>query len=546
MSGSGSRPGNSPIATYTWDFGDGGNGSGASVSHAYAAAGTYVVTLTVTDAESASGVAATTATVGESAPPAGQPVFWTEAVGVSASGSSLTKTGAGGYDAGAISTKALASGDGFLEFTASETTTYRIAGLSRGNTNQHYSDVDFGILLVPPSWIYIYEGGVSRGALATYASGDRLRVAVEGGVVRYRRNGNLIYTSTVPPAYPLLVDTSLYDTGATITNAALGGLLVDSVPAEAVTWKNAVQVAVEGSGLRRADHPAGWNAGAVSRKQILSGDGYVEFLPGETDTDRMLGLSNGDADQGQADIDFALLAAADGTLQVWEKGVALGTFGTYAGSDRLRVAVEGGLVKYSRNGTVFRTSGATPRHPLLVDTTLSTPGATLRNVLIAGRQAEAEAVSWTGEVNVTAAGSRLTKQAGTPGLWDAGAISTRALAAGDGFVEFTVPEATTGRMLGLSQGNSDQDYPDLDYGLYPTAGGGLYVYEKGAGRGQIGTYAAGDRLRVAVEGGSVKYRRNGTLLYSSTVPPAYPLLVDAALYSTGATLANVVLVGELQ
>jgi RHS repeat-associated protein len=58
-------------------------------------------------------------------------------------------------------------------------------------------------------------------------------------------------------------------------------------------------------------------------------------------------------------------------------------------------------------------------------------------------------------------------------------------------------------------------------------------------RGDFGTYATGDKLRVSIEGGVVKYRRNGTLLYTSSVTPAYPLLVDTALYSAGSTLTNV-------
>lgn len=47
--GSGSTPGDSPIASYDWTFGDGASGSGVTVSHTYGADGTYTVTLTVTD-----------------------------------------------------------------------------------------------------------------------------------------------------------------------------------------------------------------------------------------------------------------------------------------------------------------------------------------------------------------------------------------------------------------------------------------------------------------------------------------------------------------
>jgi hypothetical protein len=71
--------------------------------------------------------------------------------------------------------------------------------------------------------LHVYEKGVLRGSFGSYATGDVLRVAVEGGAVRYRRNGTLLYTSTTPPSYPLLVDTALYTQGATLNNAVLGG-----------------------------------------------------------------------------------------------------------------------------------------------------------------------------------------------------------------------------------------------------------------------------------------------------------------------------------
>ena len=48
------------------------------------------------------------------------------------------------------------------------------------------------------------------------------RVSVEGGVVKYRKNGALVYSSTTPPTFPLNVDTSLYSTGAAIAGARIG------------------------------------------------------------------------------------------------------------------------------------------------------------------------------------------------------------------------------------------------------------------------------------------------------------------------------------
>ena len=156
-----------------------------------------------------------------------------------------------------------------------------------------------------------------------------------------------------------------------------------------------------------------------------------------------------------------------------------------------------------------------------------------------------ENVVWTNGVNVTALGSDLSKREGNASAWDAGAVSTRGIVSMDGYVELTASETTTHRMIGLSRGDTNQGYPDIDFALYLASGGALYVYEAGVNRGSFGPYVTGDRLRVAVEGGVVRYRRNGQLLYESRTAPVFPLLVDTSLYNAAATLRGVVLSGEL-
>ncbi|KKL68728.1 hypothetical protein LCGC14_2122070, partial [marine sediment metagenome] len=124
-----------------------------------------------------------------------------------------------------VSSQVIPSGDGFVEFTVSETNTYRMLGLSRGDANQHYDDIDFAVYTNASGTLYVYESGVYRGGFGSYSAGDRLRVAVEAGVVMYSRNGSVFYTSGVTPTYPLLVDTALYNNGATISNAFISGTL---------------------------------------------------------------------------------------------------------------------------------------------------------------------------------------------------------------------------------------------------------------------------------------------------------------------------------
>jgi len=158
--------------------------------------------------------------------------------------------------------------------------------------------------------------------------------------------------------------------------------------------------------------------------------------------------------------------------------------------------------------------------------------------LLEGGHSMAQEVNWTNVSGVAVNGSTL---AATYGYWAAGASSTQTIASGDGYVETTIGETNTYRMIGLANGDSNQSYVDIDFAWYAVADGNLQIYESGAYVGSFGPYAIGDGLRVAVEGGQVKYRKNGQLLYTSTHAPTYPLVVDTSFYNPGSTLNNVVI-----
>src|SRR5207237_233367 len=90
-----------------------------------------------------------------------QPVVWTNLVNVTATGNSLRKTGGcdGCDDAGAISQQQIVAGDGYVELTASETTTQRTIGLTHGNPGTLESAVQFGLQLYA-GYATVRESGV--------------------------------------------------------------------------------------------------------------------------------------------------------------------------------------------------------------------------------------------------------------------------------------------------------------------------------------------------------------------------------------------------
>ncbi len=309
-----------------------------------------------------------------------------------------------------------------------------------------------------------------------------------------------------------------------------------------VNWTKPVNVDSSQAGRLVKTGVAGWNAAAVSGKALLSGDGSVEFTAAETNTIRMAGLSRGNTNTDYSDIDFAIYLNSNGNYFVLESGVTRGSSGLYAAGDRFTVKVTNGVVSYQKNGVTVYTSLVAPVYPLLVDTALFSPGATLVDVVLSGKIARD--VIWTNLVGTTATGSALSKNVADG--WNAGAASTRALVSGDGFVELTAAETDTTRMLGLSRDNTNTDWADIDFGLYLYSNATVYIVEGGLTRGIFGAYVTGDRFQVAIESGVVVYRRNGVLLYTSSLTPTYPLLVDAAMYTTGATLTDVALAGQLR
>jgi hypothetical protein len=153
-------------------------------------------------------------------------IVWTRTTGVSVSGNSLTKTAAAAWgNAGPLSTQYLVSGDGYVQFTASELTTSRVLGLTHADAAPTYMDINFGLLPAGNGVIYVYENGVFINTFGAYKTGDLLKVQVTGGVVQYARNGSVFYTSALAPAYPLVAGSALYNQGATLMNAVISGKL---------------------------------------------------------------------------------------------------------------------------------------------------------------------------------------------------------------------------------------------------------------------------------------------------------------------------------
>jgi hypothetical protein len=151
-----------------------------------------------------------------------QNVVWTGLVNCTASGNSLQKSAGRDDtpDAGARSQQSLTSGDGYLQFTAQETNKLRFCGLARNPVVPDFQGIDYMIKLTDFAIAEVREANVYKWEVP-YTTGDVFRIAVEGGVVKYYKNGTAFYTSARAVGYPLAASASFIALGGTITNAVM-------------------------------------------------------------------------------------------------------------------------------------------------------------------------------------------------------------------------------------------------------------------------------------------------------------------------------------
>jgi hypothetical protein len=384
------------------------------------------------------------------------------------------------------------------------------------------------------------------------------------------QNKKVQYTSTRSPAsfFPLCVDTSFHEPGEVkdvrwlyvAQRHAVQWIERGDVVASDASIVKQVQTAL--GVIMKVGSNSGWDAGARSmfafeRASVVSG---VSFVPTYNNKAMMLGLSHeqthDDADRTGDGIDFAWRLTANSQLEVYENGNPTGgAFGAYSAGDLLEVRVSlYGQVEYVHNRVVKYTSTVpaltSAQYPLLVDSSLYDTGAEATQVKFT-LKADHNMVAWTkmssgmsvpnaefgyyGMIRKTSGGS----------AWNQGASSTASLITqgsntyGIGFMPMTTSKAV---MIGLSNGDANKVYSDIDFAIYFT-GNSVTIYEKGGSvhNPNIQFTANSDVFQIRRNTlNQIEYVKNqDPPFYTSLATPNFPLLVDSSFAAVGAAIENV-------
>ena len=371
-------------------------------------------------------------------------VTWADMVGVAVNGNSITKNAPDGWsNSGAASQKSL-TGNGGVEFVATQVNKFRICGLSSSNQDASSTSIEYGILLNDIGGIYIYENGAKKGLFGTYQIGDRFSVERVDSNIVYKKNSAVFYNSWTPTDSALLVDCAIYNNGGEISDVKLFGNWVfdcidndgdgygvgvdclgtdcddrpngeDGIPGTPddganinpgateicgngidedcdghddtcpidVTWADMVGVAVNGNSITK-NATDGWsNSGAASQKS-LTGNGGVEFVATQVNKFRICGLSSSNQDASSTSIEYGILLNDIGGIYIYENGVNKGLFGTYQIGDRFSVERVDSNIVYNKNSAVFYNSGTPTDSALLVDCAIYNNGGEISDVKLFG------------------------------------------------------------------------------------------------------------------------------------------------------------------
>ena len=151
-------------------------------------------------------------------------------------------------------------------------------------------------------------------------------------------------------------------------------------------------------------------------------------------------------------------------------------------------------------------------------------------------------VAWRRKDGVVETGNYGLARTQSGSGWNAGAFSSRLFTPADpeAGVEFVPTRTDRVSLVGLgTHPDNGNGYQDVEFGMYLTAQGNIFIYEGGTYRSFVGQYQAGSTLAVAIgKFGRAEYYNNGELVYRSSVMPIYPLGVDVALYQADAALRD--------
>ena len=219
--------------------------------------------------------------------------------------------------------------------------------------------------------------------------------------------------------------------------------------------------------------------------------------------------------------------------------------GSYDGND----ATQGVSPVNAGNNTEFTLSGldlANKQYRIAVTGENSHGASDLSGDIIVGNGPGSGEynVTWIDFFRTSVSGTRVTNTNTSPGWKGSAASANRIPSNTNGHFEFIVPSPLYNRMIGFSENNFNSGtwthhWETIEYNMYLQSNGNILIYHSGALQGSVGTYSAGDVIRIEREGSNIHFKVNGSIRHTSNCPYSKSLIIDFCLYTPADYYENV-------
>ena len=283
------------------------------------------------------------------------PVVWTNLAGTTATGNTLQKT-SGQYDSGAISQQQITATGGYVEFKVSAGHNMKVGFSNDLTASTDYTQLKYYFNFWGSGDFDIREGWANSYNPGTHTANDLFRIGVEGGAVKYYKNGVLLRTSTVAPSYPLVLDTAITTMGGTIQNAVIN-TSAPTPPTQPVTWTEVAYAATEADGGLTTTTINNM-ATAVAVQQLTDGN-YLEIIPNNVSGNTQYRINT----VGNRDV-YRRISIGGGNLSLYDTSGAFKAETTVTTASVIRISLEGTSLKIYKDGAPVYTFTDTLSAPL--------------------------------------------------------------------------------------------------------------------------------------------------------------------------------------
>jgi Putative phage tail protein len=375
----------------------------------------------------------------------------------------------------------------------------------------------------------IEELGVQTVTGLTYAVGDVLVITYDGFYARYLHNGTLVRQVAAPLNLTLYLDSCFFEQQTAVTGIEFGAF---AAAQPALTLLGSALMAINGSTAFKNGGSNAWDSATYSSQSYING-AVASWRCLNTSDAFFVGLcSNPTASYSYTNLNYGFQCAA-GTVDLYNSGSLIGSYGSYAAGDSFAITYDGSYVRYLHNGALIYQQIALPNQTLFLSSSFYNPGAIATSIEFApyGTATPTLMIARGGCYVHDSLGY---KYGGTANSWtteDAYSVNAYTICN----VVFKPTDLTSEVMIGMSSSGVSLTPAYGTAGLYLIyLGSGIaYIYESGTNVATIGTYAITDRFSMTYDGSNIRYYYNGVLQRTIALSAAL-IIAYTNFYSAGA------------